>query len=121
MSHAERWSDRVRRYYQLVDEGDVPGLLQLFSPDVVYERPGYEPIRGRAALEDFYRDVRVIVSGRHSLRSLVCADAEVAVQGDFAGVLRDGDNVRLRFADFFQVTADGLFSRRNTYFFQPLV
>ncbi|MFC0070453.1 hypothetical protein ACFFQW_42150 [Umezawaea endophytica] len=38
-----------------------------------------------------------------------------------AGVLHDGKEVSLRFSDFFEFTDDGRFSRRDTFFFAPLV
>lgn len=112
---------RVRRYYELVDAGDIPGLVQLFSPDIEYHRPGYEPLVGRSALEDFYRGQRVIKEGRHTLTSLVVSGDNVAVQGRFAGTLHDGRYLTLRFADFFHIASGGKFSRRDTYFFQPSV
>lgn len=41
--------------------------------------------------------------------------------GEFGGLLRDGSTVHLRFADFFRVGTDGLFTRRDTFFFAPMV
>ena len=111
----------VHRYYQLVAAGDVPALVALFSPDAVYERPGYAPLRGRDELTAFYRDARVIVDGRHRLRTTVTDGTAVAVHGDFEGLLKDGSRVRLRFADFFELDAEGLFRRRDTFFFEPAV
>ncbi|MGC4806688.1 nuclear transport factor 2 family protein [Micromonospora sp. DT233] len=113
---------RVRRYYELVDGGDVPALVGLFAADAVYHRPGYPPIVGREALERFYREQRVIRQGRHTLRTLVGSGAEIAVHGEFHGVLHDGREVALRFADFFTFADDEpAFSRRDTFFFAPLV
>lgn len=112
---------RVKRYYELVDEGDVSGLLELFAPDAVYERPGYPPFKGRGQLEAFYSGDRVIVDGKHTLRHVVAGSDTVATHGDFAGVLKDGSEVSLRFADFFVVADDGRFSRRDTFFFSPMV
>lgn len=113
--------DQVRRYYECVDTGNVGGLLELFAPDAVYHRPGYSPMKGRAAMAEFYQGQRVIESGRHTL-SQVTADGDgVAVHGEFAGVLKDGRQVSLRFADFFTLADDGLFARRDTFFFAPMV
>lgn len=111
----------VHRYYELVDKGDIGGLLALFASDAVYDRPGYETLEGRAELDEFYHADRVIADGRHTVRATVCDGTTVAVQGDFEGVLKSGKHVRLRFADFFEVAPDGLFSRRDTYFFAPMV
>ncbi|MFF5250947.1 nuclear transport factor 2 family protein [Streptomyces leeuwenhoekii] len=118
---AEKAIRLVERYYDLVDRNDIPGLVSLFTPDVVYERPGYPPLRGIGELERFYRQDRVIESGKHSLRGVAADNELIAVHGDFTGRLRDGEDVCVRFADFFQVARDGLFRRRDTYFFSPRV
>ncbi|MCX5340141.1 nuclear transport factor 2 family protein [Streptomyces atratus] len=111
----------VERYYDLVDRNDIPGLVSLFTTDVVYERPGYPPLHGIGELERFYRQDRVIESGKHSLRGVVANKELIAVHGDFEGRLENGKDVCVRFADFFQVAQDGLFRRRDTYFFSPQV
>jgi ketosteroid isomerase-like protein len=111
----------VRRYYELVDAGDVAGLVDLFSPDASYHRPGYAPIIGHHEMSAFYRGTRVIRKGRHTVEKVVEGSDEVAVYGSFAGVLHDGRTVDLRFSDFFEFTGDGHFARRDTFFFAPLV
>jgi ketosteroid isomerase-like protein len=111
----------VRRYYQLVDANDVQSLLDLFTPDAVYHRPGYEPLVGRGDLERFYSADRVIATGEHSLTTLVAAGDRVAAHGEFSGTLKDGSQVSLRFADFFTARADGRFTRRDTFFFSAMV
>ncbi|MGW3044470.1 nuclear transport factor 2 family protein [Kitasatospora sp. NPDC001159] len=112
---------QVRRYYQLVDAGDVPALVALFTPDARYHRPGYRPMVGHAELERFYRDQRVIRSGVHTLATVVTTDDEVAVHGLFRGVLHDGGEVELRFADFFRMTPQGRIATRDTFFHVPAV
>ena len=113
--------DQVRSYYQLVDRGDVDGLVALFEPDSTYHRPGYPPLCGRDELERFYRGERVIDTGEHRLSTVVTDGDTTAVHGEFHGVLRDGRTVALRFADFFTFGAEGRFARRDTFFFAPLV
>lgn len=112
---------RVRRYYELVDSGDTDGLVALFAPDAVYHRPGYEPIIGHLGLTRFYTGERVIREGRHDLSTIVAHDREVAVHGEFNGVLHDGREVSLRFCDFFVLGPDESFTRRDTFFFAPMV
>ncbi|GGX45137.1 nuclear transport factor 2 family protein [Streptomyces chryseus] len=114
-------ADAVRRYYHLVDRGDIAGLIQLFDPAAEYHRPGYAKLRGHAELERFYREERVIESGRHTVSKLVHDGPEVAVHGVFEGVLRDGAHTSLRFVDFFSTTPAGTFSLRETFFYSPLV
>nr|WP_269328290.1 nuclear transport factor 2 family protein [Kineosporia mesophila] len=113
---------QVARYYEQVDADDVGSLLELFAPDAVYRRPGYPPFRGRAELERFYRDDRVIVSGRHTISdALAGPGGSVAVRGRFAGLLRDGQDVDIEFADFFVLDGENRFRERETFFFTPLV
>jgi ketosteroid isomerase-like protein len=112
---------RIRRYYELVDAGDVPALVDLFAPDARYCRPGYPPLVGHAELERFYREQRVIREGEHTLATLVAADDEIAVHGLFRGVLHDGERAELRFADFFRMTPEGRIACRDTFFFVPAV
>ncbi|MFC8571192.1 nuclear transport factor 2 family protein [Streptomyces sp. NPDC057245] len=117
----EQIAERVRRYYALVDDGDVRGVVGLFADRAVYERPGYEPIVGRDGLDAFYRGERVIDTGSHTVVSLVVGTGDAAVEGEFHGTLKDGSEVDLRFADFFRLNEDLLFEARNTYFFSPMV
>jgi ketosteroid isomerase-like protein len=114
-------ADAVRRYYTLVDAGDVVALVALFAPDAVYERPGYEPLEGSAAIEAFYRNERVIRDGHHTVEALFTDSPRVATKGRFEGSLRDGRPVSVRFADFWTFQADGRVARRETFFFAPLV
>lgn len=111
----------VRRYYELVDEGDVAGLVALFHRDAVYHRPGYEPLCGTEELTRFYTSQRVIKEGRHILDAVVADGDAVAVHGTFHGTLHSGATVETRFADFFRCDADGTFVRRDTFFFAPLI
>lgn len=110
----------VELYYRLVDANSLDDMLDLFADDAVYERPGYEPLKGKGAIEAFYRGTRVIVSGRHALDRVIVEDGAVAVEGSFAGELRDGSSASVRFADFF-VLNGGKFAHRRTYFFAAAV
>ncbi|MFF0430546.1 nuclear transport factor 2 family protein [Streptomyces sp. NPDC004520] len=112
---------KVRRYYELVDAGQVQALVDLFAEDAQYHRPGYEPLVGKDQLEHFYRERRVIREGRHTVTTTVESGDCVAVHGEFNGVLHDDRQSSLRFADFFHLDTDGRFSRRDTFFFSPLV
>ncbi|MFD7065171.1 nuclear transport factor 2 family protein [Streptomyces sp. NPDC059906] len=118
---SEELAHRVHRYYALVDEGDTAGVVGLFARDAVYMRPGYDPIVGRDGLDAFYGTQRVVGSGCHTITRLVVGRRDVAVEGEFRGRLKDGSEVDLRFADFFQMDEDLLFETRNTYFFAPMV
>ncbi|MFG3497208.1 nuclear transport factor 2 family protein [Streptomyces sp. NPDC047928] len=112
---------KVREYYRRVDADDVPGLIALFAEDAVYRRPGYPPMRGHEGLSAFYNGERVIARGAHTVTSAVAESGRVAVNGVFEGVLKDGREVSLEFADFFVLDDEQRFTRRDTYFFAPLV
>ncbi|MEU7592621.1 nuclear transport factor 2 family protein [Streptomyces sp. NPDC039022] len=111
----------ARRYYELVDAGNVEGILALFSDDAVYRRPGYPDFRGRAAMRTFYLNERIISHGHHELFAVIADGEHVSVRGEFRGQLKDGRSVTVGFADFFTVGASGLFTRRDTYFSSPAV
>lgn len=111
---------RVEAYYRLVDAQAFDEMLELFADDAVYARPGYEPLRGKPAIAEFYRGARVIASGRHTLANVLIDGDRAAVEGSLRGTLRDGRDVEVRFADFFSLR-DGLFATRDTYFFAASV
>lgn len=113
--------EKIHSYYRMVDAGDFDGLLDLFTNDAIYCRPGYPTLRGRADLSRFYKEQRVITQGRHTISHAVVRHPQVAVQGEFNGVLSSERRVSLRFADFFVIEVNGRFSRRDTFFFVPLV
>lgn len=111
----------VRRYYDLVDAGDVEGVLDVFAEDVVYHRPGYAPMVGRAALAAFYGGERVIADGRHTLEALLVDGSRVAVHGRFVGTLKDGREASVGFADFFVLDEDERVTTRYSFFDSPAV
>ncbi|MGH3758761.1 nuclear transport factor 2 family protein [Actinophytocola sp.] len=112
---------RAREYYRKVDLADLDAVVELFSSAVTYQRPGYPTIHGHGELLQFYRDTRIIDDGEHTVDTVVVDYPRVAVNGRFEGRLRSGELVSLRFADFFEVGSDGRFTRRDTFFFAPLV
>ncbi|MFJ3904469.1 nuclear transport factor 2 family protein [Streptomyces sp. NPDC090025] len=111
---------QVLRFYAYVDGGDAVAMSELFAPEAVYTRPGYEPFLGPAGLLRFYTVERTIREGGHVLDRIVEQGRDIGVFGEFHGVLHSGAPVDLRFADYFGLGEDGLFVRRDTYFFAPL-
>ena len=103
----------VRRYYELVDAAEYDALVELFTEDVVYERPGQETIEGREALRTFYEEGRPLSNGEHELHAVVPDENTVAVRGTFRGE-QDDESVELGFADFHEFE-DGAIARRYTY------
>jgi len=110
----------VHRLYELIDANDIPAMLDLFADDATYHRPGYDPILGRVQLERFYRQDRIIREGEHTPAVVLANGSDVAVHGRFRGVLKSGEPLELRYAEFFTMAPDGRFASRQTYFFAPL-
>ena len=106
--------DRLRTYYDRVDDGDVDGLLSLFAEDVRYDRPGREPIEGIDALRRFYERDRPLDDGTHDVHHVVVDGPFAAVRGEFTGRL-DGKPVSFGFADHHEFDDDGLIATRYTY------
>jgi ketosteroid isomerase-like protein len=111
----------VRRLYELIDAGDIPAMLELFTEDATYRRPGYDPLVGRDELERFYRHERIISEGVHTPELVLVNGEHIAVHGRFRGMLKSGNSVEIEYAEFFTVTPEGRFATRETYFFAPLV
>jgi uncharacterized protein len=95
--------------------------LQLhFSSEVIYERPGYEPIHGLDELFDFYSRVRVVAAGEHTINQIVGTSQYAACWGSFRGRSHEGRELFERFADVY-VLRNGLIVHRTTYFFRPAI
>ncbi|GIF96870.1 nuclear transport factor 2 family protein [Catellatospora citrea] len=121
MNHTTETWPAVTDYYRYVDAGDINALVDLFSKDAVYHRPGFPPIVGHDGLLRFYASGRVIAHGRHQLHQIVADGSRIAVNGTFDGVLKDHTCVSLAFADFFTLAGDGRFQERRTFFGVPAV
>ena len=111
----------AHEFYARVDAGDIDGLVAMFTDDAEYHRPGYPPVLGQSGMDHFYRYERVIAGGAHTLDGVAVTGAEVAVRGSFAGTKRDGSPAHHRFAEFFTLSPDHRFARRETFFSAPLV
>jgi uncharacterized protein len=72
-----------------------------------------------AEFREFYAARRVIVKGQHVVEALFHSDRQVAVEGRFTGILRDGSRADLTFSDFFDLIEEAgtvLIASRRTYF-----
>ncbi|KYH27422.1 snoaL-like domain protein [Halalkalicoccus paucihalophilus] len=106
--------EAIREYYEYVDDEAHEDLFSLFSEDVVYHRPGQDPIEGIEEFEEFYREVRAIERGTHTVIDLTEDDDTIAVRGHFAGVL-EGQQVEFGFVDIHRFDDEGLIEERWTY------
>jgi branched-chain amino acid aminotransferase len=110
----------VTRLFDLVDSRDWKNLNQVFCEDITYERPGYEPLVGFERVARFYREERVIASGKHHLENIVLNEDSGACWGRFVGVHKNNSAIDERFADVYRFK-DGRIKNRQSYFFRPAV
>jgi steroid delta-isomerase-like uncharacterized protein len=107
----------VRRFYDLINAGDIDGFGALLAADFVEheQTPGLEPTREgvmrffrmyRAAFPDLRMDVQdVIASGD---RVVVRARATGTHQGEFMGMPATGKSIDAQLIDIMGMGADGL-------------
>jgi hypothetical protein len=110
----------VKRLFESVDSRDWDRLSDAFCDDVVYERPGYGPLVGLERVVRFYREERVIASGRHELEHVVADDQSGACWGWFVGIHKNGSDLAERFADVYTFES-GKIKTRKSYFFRPAI
>ena len=106
--------------FRAIDANAHDELPHYFAADIVYERPGYQPIAGLDALGRFYSSERMIASGRHEIAHLVGDAHRFCAIGHFRGRLRNGDDVDLRFCDLYELVGDRI-ANRTTFFYTPCV
>jgi uncharacterized protein len=112
--------DVIRRLFDIVDGRRWEELEQVFHQDVVYERPGYEPLRGFASVRDFYENRRVIAKGSHIVEGMAVEGNAGACWGRFQGAKHDDTPIDERWADVYTFV-DGKIRTRRSHFFRPAV
>jgi ketosteroid isomerase-like protein len=110
----------ITELFRRVDARDFDALRESFTDDAVYERPGYDPLVGRDRVLHFYREERVIASGKHELEKIVVEGPTGACFGRFVGLHKNGSAIDERFADVYTFQ-DGRIKTRRSYFFRPAV
>lgn len=110
----------IQDLFEAVDSSDWETLRTMFHPDMVYERPGYEPFKGLDRIMQFYQKERILASGKHHLENIILESDSGACCGRFIGFKKDGAEVDERFADIYSF-ADGKIITRRSYFFRPAV
>jgi ketosteroid isomerase-like protein len=106
--------------YQTIDACDWDALEGMLHADVVYERPGYDPLVGRERVLRFYREERLVASGRHEVYGVLHDGDRAACWGRMRGTLRDGSPADVQFSDVYSFQAGKIRTRRS-YFFSPAV
>jgi branched-chain amino acid aminotransferase len=112
--------DFIRFMFRTIDGRNWDRLENVFCQDVVYERPGYEPLIGYDRVLQFYRTERVIASGEHLLEGITISENGGACWGRFIGRHKNGSSIDERFADAYTFQL-GKIKTRKSYFFRPAV
>jgi len=110
----------VHHLFDAIDSREFDRLHQVCHPEIVYERPGYEAFSGMERLLRFYREERIIASGKHHLTAVLVEDTFGACWGRFVGKARDGSDLDVEFADTYEIE-DGRIRKRKSFFFVPAV
>jgi branched-chain amino acid aminotransferase len=113
-------SDLIVRLFDKVDSRKWDELNEVFCEDISYERPGYEPLIGFDRVKHFYREERVIASGKHFLENIVVNKESGACWGRFIGVHKNSSAIDERFADVYTFKDSKILTRKS-YFFRPAV
>jgi branched-chain amino acid aminotransferase len=113
-------SGLIVKLFDKVDSRNWDELNQVFCQDVTYERPGYEPLQGYERVKYFYREERVIASGKHFLENIVTNRESGACWGRFIGVHKNSSPIDERFADVYTFKDSKILTRKS-YFFRPAV
>ena len=112
--------DLIRQMFAAIDSQSWERLLDCFTQDAIYERPGYPALCGKSALLEFYCKTRIIGKGLHRIEHIVAGPADAACWGHFSGIARDGRALEERFADVYTLR-DGRIAFRRTHFFRPAI
>lgn len=111
----------VQGYYDALDAGDTDGVLEAFSGDVLYMRPGYDRFVGLEKLREYYESSRKLGEGRHMVRNILVDGQQAAANGMWEGQAKDGSRVTQGFGAFFMFGANNRITEHTTYFFTPAV
>jgi ketosteroid isomerase-like protein len=106
--------------FNSIDSRDWNALRDIFHPEVVYERPGYEPFVGINRLIQFYQNQRILASGKHNIECIVVDGNNGASCGRFIGLKKDNSKADEQFAEIYSFK-NGTIKTRKSYFFRPAV
>jgi|JRYF01.1.fsa_nt_gb ketosteroid isomerase-like protein len=110
----------IHAYFKLVDERQFDQFGTIFHDEIIYDRPGYQPLIGLKAVIRFYQRKRRIKSGGHTIEGLIINGDQAACWGRFEGKTRRDKLIDERFADIYQFR-DGKIFRRTTYFYRRAI
>jgi ketosteroid isomerase-like protein len=112
----QNYSKLITDLFAFVDSSDWQSLPDFFHPEIIYERPGYQPFVGIDRLLLFYRDERIIHSGKHHIENIATEKNCAACWGRFIGVGKDGSQIDVLFADTYSFNIGRIHTRRTHFF-----
>lgn len=110
----------ISNVYKSIDREEWDQLGIYFHENIVYDRPGYQSMQGYSEVSEFYKRSRLVSKGVHTVIKLVTQGEYCFYSGMFEGTLKNGKDVQLEFADYFEI-ADNKVIYRKTYFYTPMV
>lgn len=112
----------IRRMFEKIDAKEFEALSAWIDPQIVYERPGFDPVQGWDAFLNFYRHIRIIDSGIHVLDKILVAGDTAMSNGHFIGKKKDGTPVEVGFSELYRFNeAPENIVFRRTYFYSKAV
>jgi ketosteroid isomerase-like protein len=112
-------ADTITDLFTVIDSSEWERLGDVFVPDAVYRRPGFETMHGLDRIAVFYEHGRRIASGVHTLAGIVTDGRRGACWGRLAGRLVDGEPIEVEFADVYTFAGSRI-SERTSYFHTPM-
>lgn len=111
-----RLTTLLHTMFKAIDSNDWESLEPIFHQNIVYQRGGYEPFRGIDRVMKFYRQERILASGRHNLEGVVVDGDRGACWGRFEGQKKDGGDVVVDFADVYLFANNKIVFRKSHFF-----
>jgi limonene-1,2-epoxide hydrolase len=106
----------VRDFCDRVAKGDIDALVELFADDAVYHNIPMDPIVGRDAIREALVGFLATL-GEMSFDTLhILSDGPVVATERIDHFVRDGRDIALPVAGFFEVDADGRITAWRDYF-----
>jgi ketosteroid isomerase-like protein len=112
----QNYSKLITNLFAFVDSSDWQSLPDIFHPEIIYERPGYQSFVGIDRLLLFYRDERIIHSGKHHIENIASDKNCAACWGRFIGVGKNGSQIDVLFADTYSFKMGKIYTRRTHFF-----
>lgn len=110
----------VSLFFNAVDNRNWKELELMLDENIVYERPGYEPMVGRQDVMTFYTQKRIISSGRHNIKNILINDNIIVCNGSFSGESNQSLKLDVEFCDIYFFNGVSLFYRK-TFFHVPCI